>query len=110
MAKPSKHKQPGVERSDTPGSPRKKGFDPEGIAELCICCCDPFGIRLFCFASLSGGVAALNPRLRSSDAFGMKVLGLDILPENLPSYFVLFHFPVIHPRGILGVTFRAEVW
>ena len=69
MAKPSKHKQPTSERSDTPGFRKRSGIDPKGIAEPCIC--DPFGIRLFCFAPLSGGVAALNSRLRSSDAFGI---------------------------------------
>ncbi len=84
MAKPSKHKQPGVERSDTPGFRKRSGIDPEGIAEPCICCCDPFGIRFFCFASLSGSVAALNPRLRSSDAFGIasKMSKLQPIPSR----------------------------
>ncbi len=63
--------KPGVERSDTPGFRKRRGIDPEGIAEPCIC--DPFGIRLFCFASLSGGVATLNPRCLCFDGFAITV-------------------------------------
>ncbi len=39
-----------------------------------------------------------HPRLLVLPCLRHEVLGLDILPEKLPSYFVLFHFPVMHPK------------
>ena len=34
--------------------------------------CDPFRVEEFCFALLSGGIAALNPRLLSCIPLGMR--------------------------------------
>ncbi len=61
--------------------------------------CRVSGVKLF-RSPRFGFRILFRPRLLVLPCLRHEILGLDILPENLPSYFVLFHFSVMYPLGV----------